>query len=177
MRVDPTVRWSNGRDHLAGGHVAHRTLHRMAVVIEADREQFVLTELIHRRCPVPRIGGAPSSITTGSPQTPPWAWCAPLHPTDRVRHRRAEDRYGELAVFDAHTHPAGMFAVTEAEAAAIRAVFEQRGEFSAAIDEAPYESHFQPRRRLPPLFKRLPCRESRAILTHRLEAVASCIIP
>jgi hypothetical protein len=27
---------------------AHRALHRMAVVIEADREQFVLIELIHR---------------------------------------------------------------------------------------------------------------------------------
>jgi hypothetical protein len=38
----------DGRDHLAGGHVAHRALHRMAVVIEADREQFVLIELIHR---------------------------------------------------------------------------------------------------------------------------------
>ena len=28
----------------------------------------------------------------------------------------------QLAVFDAHTHPAGMFVVTEAEAAEIRAV-------------------------------------------------------
>jgi hypothetical protein len=52
----------------------------------------------------------------------------------RVRQRRAEDRYGELAAFDAHTHPAGMFVVTEAEAAAIRAVYEQRGELSAAIE-------------------------------------------
>jgi hypothetical protein len=40
----------------------------------------------------------------------------------------------ELAVLSAHTHPAGMFVVTEAEAAAIRAVYEQRGEFSAAIE-------------------------------------------
>ena len=40
----------------------------------------------------------------------------------------------QLAVFDAHTHPAGMFVVTEAEVAAIRAVYEQRGEFSAAIE-------------------------------------------
>ena len=55
-------------------------------------------------------------------------------PTDRVRQRRAEDRYGELAVFDAHTHPAGMIVVTEAEAAAIRAAFEQRGELSAAVE-------------------------------------------
>ena len=55
-------------------------------------------------------------------------------PTDRVRHRRAEDRYGELAAFGACTHPADMFVVTEAEAAAIRAVYEQRGEFSAAVE-------------------------------------------
>ena len=33
-----------------------------------------------------------------------------------------------------HTHPASMFVVTEAEAAAIRAVYEQRGEFSAAVE-------------------------------------------
>ena len=58
----------------------------------------------------------------------------PLRPTDRVRQRRAEDRYGELAALGAHTHPAGMFVVTEAEAAAIRAVYEQRGEFSAAVE-------------------------------------------
>jgi hypothetical protein len=38
----------DGRHHLAGGHVAHRALHRMAVVIEGDREQFVLIELIYR---------------------------------------------------------------------------------------------------------------------------------
>jgi hypothetical protein len=59
---------------------------------------------------------------------------APPAPTDLVRQRRVEDRYGELAVFDAHTHPAGMFVVTEAEAAAIRAVYEQSGEFSAAVE-------------------------------------------
>ncbi len=41
---------------------------------------------------------------------------------------------GELAAFDAHTHPAGMFVVTDAEAAAIRAVYEQSGEFSAAVE-------------------------------------------
>ena len=33
-----------------------------------------------------------------------------------------------------HAHPAGMFVVTEAEAAAIRAVYEQRGELSAAVE-------------------------------------------
>jgi hypothetical protein len=45
MRVEPGSEVVDGRDHLAGGHVAHRALHRMAVVIEADREQFVLIEL------------------------------------------------------------------------------------------------------------------------------------
>ena len=32
------------------------------------------------------------------------------------------------------SHPASMFVVTEAEAAAIRAVFEQHGEFAAAVE-------------------------------------------
>ena len=58
----------------------------------------------------------------------------PLRPTDRVHQRRAEDRYGELAALGACTHPADMFVVTEAEAAAIRAAFEQSGEFSAAVE-------------------------------------------
>ena len=40
----------------------------------------------------------------------------------------------ELAALGARTHPAGMFVVTEAEAAAIRAAFEQRGELSAAVE-------------------------------------------
>jgi hypothetical protein len=39
-----------------------------------------------------------------------------------------------LAVLGAHTHSAGMFVVSETEAAAIRAVYEQRGEFSAAVE-------------------------------------------
>ena len=39
-----------------------------------------------------------------------------------------------LVTLDAHTHPADMFVVTEAEAAAIRPVYEQSGEFSAAIE-------------------------------------------
>jgi hypothetical protein len=39
-----------------------------------------------------------------------------------------------LAALGAHTHPAGMFVVTEAEAATIRAVYEQHGEFSAAVE-------------------------------------------
>jgi hypothetical protein len=59
-----------------------------------------------------------------------------------ARHQRAhealdvpaEARRGRRPVIDAHTHPAGMFVVTEAEAAAIRAVYEQCGEFSAAVE-------------------------------------------
>jgi hypothetical protein len=51
-----------------------------------------------------------------------------------ARQRRAEDRYGELAALGAHTHPAAMFVVTEAEAAAIRAVYAQSGELSAAVE-------------------------------------------
>ena len=52
----------------------------------------------------------------------------------RVDNRRRADRHDvPLAALCAHTHPAGMVVVTEAEAAAIRAVYEQRGEFSAAI--------------------------------------------
>ena len=39
-----------------------------------------------------------------------------------------------LVVHGPPSHPAGMFVVTEAEAAAIRAVFEQRGEFAAAVE-------------------------------------------
>ena len=39
-----------------------------------------------------------------------------------------------LAALGAHTHPAGMMVVTEAEAAAIRAVYEQSGELSAAVE-------------------------------------------
>jgi hypothetical protein len=34
----------------------------------------------------------------------------------------------------ARVHPAGMFVVSEAEAAAIRTAFEQRGEFAAAVE-------------------------------------------
>ena len=51
-----------------------------------------------------------------------------------AHQRRAKDRYGELAALGAYTHPAGMIVVTEAEAAAIRAVYEQSGELSAAVE-------------------------------------------
>ena len=39
-----------------------------------------------------------------------------------------------LAGHTAPPHAPAMFVVTEAEAAAIRAVFEQRGEFAAAVE-------------------------------------------
>ena len=39
-----------------------------------------------------------------------------------------------LVAHDPPAHPAGMFVVPEAEAAAIRAVFEQRGEFAAPVE-------------------------------------------
>jgi len=39
-----------------------------------------------------------------------------------------------LAAHVPASHPAGMFAVTEDEAATIRAVYEQRGEFAAAVE-------------------------------------------
>ena len=40
----------------------------------------------------------------------------------------------DVAARTAPPHAPGMFVVTEAEAAAIRAVYEQRGEFSAAVE-------------------------------------------
>ena len=39
-----------------------------------------------------------------------------------------------LAARGPRNHPVGMFVVTEAEAAAIRNAFEQRGEFAAAVE-------------------------------------------
>ena len=42
--------------------------------------------------------------------------------------------HGVLAALGAHTHPASMTVVTEAEAATARAAFEQRGELSAAVE-------------------------------------------
>jgi hypothetical protein len=39
-----------------------------------------------------------------------------------------------LAAYGLPSHPAGMFVVTEADAAAIRAVFEQHGEYAAAVE-------------------------------------------
>jgi hypothetical protein len=40
----------------------------------------------------------------------------------------------KLDSWQRHPHAPGMFVVTEADAAAIRAVYKQRGEFSAAIE-------------------------------------------
>ena len=39
-----------------------------------------------------------------------------------------------VACYGASTHAPGMFAITEAEAAAIRAAFEQTGELSAVVE-------------------------------------------
>ena len=55
---------------------------------------------------------------------------APLHSQLRPTY----PRHGALAALAARTHPTGMFVVTEAEAVAIRAVYEQHGEFSAAVE-------------------------------------------
>jgi hypothetical protein len=41
---------------------------------------------------------------------------------------------GSLATRGPRAHPAGMFTVSEADAAAIRDAFEQRGEFAAAVE-------------------------------------------
>jgi hypothetical protein len=49
-----------------------------------------------------------------------------------VSHQRGTACH--LRAFDPHTHPAGMFVVTEAEATAIRIAFDQGGEFAAAAE-------------------------------------------
>ena len=48
--------------------------------------------------------------------------------------RTSGDGRHRLPVMGPRTHASGMFVVTEAEAAAIRAVYEQSGEFSAAVE-------------------------------------------
>ena len=55
-------------------------------------------------------------------------------PQPTRRPARHDPSLRALAALGAHTHPAGMFVVSEAEAAAIRATFEQRGEFAAAVE-------------------------------------------
>jgi hypothetical protein len=47
---------------------------------------------------------------------------------------RPVDVSAALAVLGARTHPAGMFVVSEVEAAAIRTAFEQQGELAAAVE-------------------------------------------
>jgi hypothetical protein len=47
---------------------------------------------------------------------------------------RNEGSASALASRDVHRHVFGMFVITEADAAAIRAVFNQEGELSAAIE-------------------------------------------
>ena len=54
---------------------------------------------------------------------------------DRNRSSRQTNHHpSPLACYTAPSHAPGMFVVSEAEAAAIRAVFQQRGEFAAAIE-------------------------------------------
>jgi hypothetical protein len=53
---------------------------------------------------------------------------------DRHRDMTGPPRTLALPGAGAHDHPARMFCVTEAEAAAIRSAYEQGGEFSAAIE-------------------------------------------
>jgi hypothetical protein len=62
---------------------------------------------------------------------------APKHPRLHASaYRPANCRWHSLplAALGAHTHPAGMFVVTEADAAAIRAAFDRGGELSAAVE-------------------------------------------
>jgi hypothetical protein len=57
-------------------------------------------------------------------------------PRDRelARQRAPNDERKKLDSSQCHLHAPAMFVVTEAEAAAIRAAFEQRGEFAAALE-------------------------------------------
>jgi hypothetical protein len=48
--------------------------------------------------------------------------------------RRAGTKKAAVAGHDASTHAPAMFAISEAEAAAIRTVFRESGEFAAAIE-------------------------------------------
>ena len=58
-----------------------------------------------------------------------------MMPAKREVGGLARDGLNEpLAAHVPASHPAGMFVVTEDEAATIRAVFEQRGEFAAAVE-------------------------------------------
>jgi hypothetical protein len=52
----------------------------------------------------------------------------------RPNHELATQRAVTLASGGAHHHALGMFVITEADADAIRAVFNQEGELSAAIE-------------------------------------------
>jgi hypothetical protein len=68
-------------------------------------------------------------------QRSPWPPARfPLPPAGRPTASPAtHPRHGALVALGAHTHPAGMMVVTEAEVAVI-APSEQRGEFSAAVE-------------------------------------------
>ena len=60
-------------------------------------------------------------------------WFQPLRVSPRAA-TRAQDRAAGLANKRSPPHAPAMFVVTEADAAAIRAVYEQRGEFAAAVE-------------------------------------------
>jgi hypothetical protein len=62
------------------------------------------------------------------------AGCGPLPVAHRAGRGVTQAAEIPLAGHSWPSHPAGMFTVTEAEAAAIRAAFEQRGEFAAAVE-------------------------------------------
>ena len=57
-------------------------------------------------------------------------------PRDRelARQRAPNHERKKLDSWQRHPHAPTMFAISEAEAAAIRAVYEQRGEFAAAVE-------------------------------------------
>ena len=77
--------------------------------------------------------------------------------------RRAGTKKAAVAGHNASPHAPTMFVVTEADAAAIRAVYEQRGEFAAAVEL---------RRRFPGITDNALARE--CARTHRrLEAAAA----
>ena len=76
---------------------------------------------------VPAQARSPPAQDRGSGHTSSSSWV-------RVASSRAKRGPVELPVLVQIPHAPAMFVVTEAEAAAIRAVFEQRGEFAAAIE-------------------------------------------
>ena len=79
-----------------------------------------------------RVLAAAIALVACSASCAPRGWRVPRLPLPPPA--RPPTRGPALVALGAHTHPAGMFVVTEAEAAMIRAAFEQHGEFSAAVE-------------------------------------------